>query len=74
MFKNAMQKKLRQRFYVTLKAGIPFDGVLIHSDKGDDGHSVYADVVAYPEGDNAQQVKGELYVPNTNIAYSQLVT
>jgi hypothetical protein len=74
MFKNSIQKKLRSRFFVTPKSGIVFDGVLISSDRGEHGYSVFVDVVAYPDQANPERIKGELYILNANIAYSQLVS
>lgn len=75
MFKNAMQKKLRQHFYVTPKEGygVDFDGVLIACDKGGDGYSVFTNVIAHPDGADPQEIKGEFYIMNGHVACSQLV-
>jgi hypothetical protein len=73
MFKNSLQKKLRSRFYVTPKFGIDFQGILIQCDKGEGGYSVFADVVAYPEESEPQPIKGELYIRNSEVAFTQLV-
>ena len=73
MFKNSLQKKLRARFYITPKFGIEFDGVLIQCDKGEDGYSVFADVIAYPEESQPTPLKGDLYLRNGDIAFAQLV-
>lgn len=73
MFKNSLQKKLRSRFHVTPKFGLDFSGVLIQCDKGEDGYSVFADVVAYPEQADPEPIKGDVYVRNSQVAYSQLV-
>lgn len=76
MFKNAMQKKLRKRFYVTPKDGygIDFDGILIACDKGEDGYSVFINVVVHPDQAEPEELKGEYYIMNGHVACSQLVS
>lgn len=76
MFKNSIQKKLRSRFYVTPKFGFgpDIEGILIASDKGESGYSVFTDVTAYPDEGNPEKIKGDLYVMNGHIACSQLVS
>ena len=70
MFRNAFQKKLSQRFFVTPKSGVNFSGVLVKCDKGSDGHSVFADVKVHVEG-RTESATGTLYIRNDNVAYCQ---
>lgn len=73
MFKNAMQKKLRQRFFVTPKEGVHFSGVLIECDRDEDGFSVFTDVKVHVESQQPASAQGETYIRNSHIAYCQLV-
>lgn len=73
MFKNSMQKKLRSRFHITPDTGFDFEGILIQCDGGVDGYSVFADVIAYPEQAAPETIKGELYIRNSRVVFSQLV-
>ena len=69
--KNAFQRRVSRRFYVTPKAGVNFSGVLVRSDGHDDGHSVFADVKVHQDGREPESVVGELYIRNNNVAYVQ---
>lgn len=74
MFKNSMQKKLRSRFHITPDIGADFDGILTKCDWGDDGYSVFADVIVYPDGADPEKVEGDVYIKNSRVLYSQLVS
>lgn len=71
--KNALQKRLRQRFFVTPCSGLNFSGVLIESDRSETGYEVYADVIAYPPDSNPEAVEGLTYIRHANVAYVQEV-
>jgi hypothetical protein len=71
--KDALQKKLRQRFFVTPKSGLNFTGILIECDRREDGLEVYADVQVYPPDSNPEPVEGTTYIRHHNVAYAQLL-
>lgn len=69
MFSNdSVQKHLRERFYVTPKAGLNFSGVLITKCKR---YYVFADGKIHPDDGNPQPVVGEIYIERDNVAYLQ---
>lgn len=75
MFKNSIEKLVRQRLHVTVKAGYGYDfsGVLIRADRGRNGQYVFADVVAYPPDANAERLDGELYLDRVDALYVQTI-
>ena len=73
MFKNAMQKRLRQRFFVTPKSGLNFAGVLTEYDRDENGYAVYADCVVYPPDSTPEPVEGTTFIRHANVAYAQLL-
>lgn len=62
------KKKLRQRFFVTVKVGNNFSGLLIAEDASE---AVFADATGYPPDTEPQELKGEVYVRHSNVAYTQ---
>lgn len=73
IFKNALRKRIRQRFFVTPRSGLNFSGVLVEFDRSENGYEVYADVVAYPPDSNPEPAKGLTYIRHSNVAYVQEV-
>ena len=71
MFKDALQKRLRRRFFVTPKSGLNFAGVLTEYDKGEFGYQVYSDVMVYPPDSNPEPVEGVTFIRHANVAYVQ---
>lgn len=68
--KNLIQKKLRSRFHVTPKVGLPFEGVLLAEDST---YAQFGDVVAFPDDAPPQRCEGDLFIRHANIAYVQTV-
>lgn len=67
--KDSIQKHLRERFYVTPKAGLNFSGVLIDKCKN---YYVFADGKVHPaDGSNPQALVGDVYIECENVAYLQ---
>jgi hypothetical protein len=73
MFKNALQKRLRQRFFVTPTSGLNFAGVLTECDRDEFGYEVYQDVVVYPPDSSPEPVEGVTFIRHRNVAYAQLL-
>lgn len=68
--KNLIRRKLRTRFHVTPKVGLPFEGILLAEDST---YAVFGDVVAFPEDGTPTRCDGDLYVRHANVAYVQTV-
>ena len=64
------KKKLRQRFFVTVRAGHNFEGVLLAEDRT---QAVFGDVKVYVPNDLPEQVVGDVYIRHDNVAYTQLM-
>ena len=71
--KDAVERRLRQRFFVTPKVGLNFAGVLTEYDKSEKGYQVYRDVVIYPPDSNPEPAEGETFIRHTNVACQQLL-
>lgn len=69
MFNNSIsKKKLRQRFFVTVRAGHNFSGVLLAEDAVE---AVFGGVIVYPPNTEPQEANGDVYVRHDNVAYTQ---
>lgn len=71
LLKNALHKRVRQRFFVTPVDGLNFDGVLVSFDRSENGYEVYDDVVVYLPDAAPEKVKGLTYIRHSNVAYVQ---
>lgn len=68
--KNLIQKRLRTRFHVTPRVGIPFEGILVEEDAT---YAQFADVVAFPAEGTPERADGDLFIRHANVAYVQTV-
>ena len=68
MFNNSIKKKLRQRFFVTVRVGHDFDGVLLGENKDE---AWFGGCTAYPPDADPQKLTGEVYIRHDNVAITQ---
>jgi hypothetical protein len=64
------KKKLRHRFFVTVRVGHNFAGVLLAEDRD---QAVFGGVTVYPPETEPEKVVGDVYIRHDNVAYTQLV-
>lgn len=69
MFNNSItKKKLREQFFVTVRAGHNFSGVLLAEDKD---QAVFGGVKVFPPDSEPEEVVGDVYIRHDNVAYMQ---
>jgi hypothetical protein len=72
MFKTELQKKVKNRLFVTPKVGLNFSGVLVKADRTEQGWATFTDAKLHLPNANPEPVHDTI-IQNSNIAYLQIL-